>query len=77
MEERRAITSVPIDDLLARRWSPRAFDAARHVSREQLKALLEAARWAPSCNGDEPYRYLVWDRDARSRRLAKGVRVPE
>ena len=62
MEERRAITSVPIDDLLARRWSPRAFDAARTVSREQLRALLEAARWAPSCNGDEPYRYLVLDR---------------
>jgi nitroreductase len=62
MSERRAITSVPIDDLLARRWSPRAFDTKRSVSREQLASLLEAARWAPSCNGDEPYRYLVVDR---------------
>ena len=62
MEERRAITSVPIDDLLARRWSPRAYDAARRVSRDQLTALIEAARWAPSCNGDEPYRYIVIDR---------------
>src|SRR3954471_10829978 len=62
MEERKAETSVPIDDLLARRWSPRAFDANRPVSREQLRALLEAARWAPSCNGDEPWRYLMWDR---------------
>ena len=59
---RLAETSVPIDDLLARRWSPRAFDANRAVSREQLSALLDAARWAPSCNGDEPWRYLVWDR---------------
>jgi nitroreductase len=62
MQERRAITSVPIDDLLARRWSPRAYDANRPVSREQLVTLLEAGRWAPSCNGDEPWRYLVWDR---------------
>jgi nitroreductase len=62
MEERKAETRVPIDDLLARRWSPRAFDANRGVSREQLAALLEAARWAPSCNGDEPWRYLIWDR---------------
>ena len=62
MENRTAATSVPIHDLLARRWSPRAFDAARPVSREQLAALLEAARWAPSCNGDEPWRYLIWDR---------------
>ena len=62
MEERRAITSVPIDDLLARRWSPRAYDATRPVSRQQLVTLLEAGRWAPSCNGDEPWRYLIWDR---------------
>jgi len=57
-----AITSVPIHDLLARRWSPRAYDPKRPVSREQLKVLLEAGRWAPSCNGDEPWRYLIWDK---------------
>lgn len=62
MEERRAVTSVAIHDLLAKRWSPRAFDSKRDVPREQLAALLEAARWAPSCNGDEPWRYLIWER---------------
>jgi nitroreductase len=62
MEERKALTSVPIHDLLAKRWSPRAFDVSRPVAREQLHVLLEAARWAPSCNGDEPWRYLIWDR---------------
>jgi nitroreductase len=62
MDDRRAITSVPIHDLLARRWSPRAFDPDKAVSAEQLAALLEAARWAPSCNGDEPWRYLIWER---------------
>lgn len=25
-------------------------------------ALLEAARWAPSCFGDQPWRFLVWNR---------------
>ena len=62
MQERKAETRVAIADLLARRWSPRAYDATRGVTREQLAALLEAARWAPSCNGDEPWRYLVWDK---------------
>lgn len=62
MQERKAVTSVPIHDLLASRWSPRAYAAGKTVSREQLAALLEAGRWAPSCNGDEPWRYLVWDR---------------
>jgi nitroreductase len=32
------------------------------VSRRDLAVLLEAGRWAPSCNGDEPWRYLIWDR---------------
>ena len=62
MLEKDAVTSVPIHDLLRRRWSPRAFDANRPVSRAQLAALLEAARWSPSCNGVEPWRYLIWDR---------------
>jgi nitroreductase len=62
MQDRKAITSVPIHELLARRWSPRAFDANRPVTREQLVTIMEAGRWAPSCNGDEPWRYLVWER---------------
>jgi len=41
-------------------WTP--FDVNRPVTRTQLTALLEAARWAPSCNGVEPWRYLIWDR---------------
>jgi nitroreductase len=64
MDERKAQTSVPIHDLLAHRWSPRAYDEGRPVAREHLAALLEAARWAPSCNGDEPWRYLIWERSA-------------
>jgi len=62
MLEKPAATSVAIADLIARRWSPRAIDPAQPVSRAHLCALLEAARWAPSCFGDEPWRYLVWDR---------------
>lgn len=72
MLEKPATTSTPIADLLARRWSPRAIDPDQPVSREHLLALLEAARWAPSCFGDQPWRYLIWDRfrDAASWQLA-------
>ena len=56
------ISATPIHDLIAQRWSPRAFDADKPVSRGQVLALLEAARWAPSCFGDEPWRYIVWDK---------------
>ncbi|HEY3327813.1 MAG TPA: nitroreductase family protein [Novimethylophilus sp.] len=58
-----AITSTPIHDLIAQRWSGRAYDPAKAVSREQISALLEAARWAPSCYGDQPWRFIVWDRN--------------
>ncbi|MBI2313717.1 MAG: nitroreductase family protein [Betaproteobacteria bacterium] len=57
-----APTEYSIHELLTLRWSPRAFDRNRPVPREHLLALIEAARWAPSCYGDEPWRYLVWDR---------------
>ena len=62
MQDRKAMTSVPINDLSTRRWSPRSFDAQRSVTPEQTMALIEAARWAPSCFGEEPWRFLVWDR---------------
>jgi nitroreductase len=62
MLEKPASTGRPIHDLFVRRWSTRAFDIKRPVTREQLQSLIEAGRWAPSCNGDEPWRYLIWDR---------------
>lgn len=58
-----AITQVNIDETLANRWSGRAYDAAKSVSTEQIIALLEAARWAPSCFGDQPWRFVVWDKN--------------
>ena len=61
--QKPAITQVPIADLIAKRWSPRAFDASKPVSQAQIIALLEAARWAPSCFGDQPWRFLVWNKN--------------
>lgn len=62
LTDKPAVTAVPIDPALARRWSPRAIDPARPLARPVLLALLEAARWAPSCFGDQPWRYVCWDR---------------
>lgn len=57
-----ATTSVKINDLIARRWSARAFDPNREVEGWKLVSLFEAARWAPSCGGDEPWRFILWNR---------------
>ncbi len=62
MFDKKAVTQVPINDLLARRWSGRAFDPGRRVDQNDIMALVEAARWAPSCYGEQPWRYLVCDK---------------
>lgn len=58
-----AITQVEINETIANRWSGRAYDASKAVSSEQIIALLEAARWAPSCFGDQPWRFIVWNKN--------------
>ncbi|MBI3650947.1 MAG: nitroreductase family protein [Acidobacteria bacterium] len=58
--EKEALTAHPIDELIARRWSPIVFED-RKVEREKILSLLEAARWAPSCFNDQPWSYLVFD----------------
>jgi nitroreductase len=56
--EKPADSQYQIHDLLRRRWSPRAFDD-RPIESEKLRSLFEAARWAPSSNNGQPWRFLV------------------
>ena len=53
--EKPAETQYP---MLQRRWSPRAF-SDQPVSPEHVRSLLEAARWAPSSNNEQPWNFLV------------------
>ncbi len=62
MNHERQHPQAPIADFIARRWSPRDFDAGRPVEHEKLASCLEAARWAPSCYNEQPWRFLVTDR---------------
>lgn len=66
MFEKKAKTSVPINPLIAARWSGRAFDPEKPVSSKQLIRLVEAARWAPSCFGDEPWRFIICSKSDNS-----------
>jgi nitroreductase len=61
-----AVTQVTINETIANRWSGRAYDASKPVSKAQILSLCEAARWAPSCFGDEPWRFLVWDKNSNA-----------
>ena len=59
---RTAATAVAIHPLLAGRWSPRAFDPTP-VAVEDVTALIEAARWAPSAMNHQPWRFVVGRQD--------------
>jgi nitroreductase len=62
MHNKQPDIQQPIHALLAERWSPRAFDIDRPIEAVKLQALLEAARWAPSCFNDQPWRFIVCNR---------------
>jgi nitroreductase len=55
---KRGKSSHGVTELIMKRWSPRAF-SDREVSSEDLKGLFEAASWAASSYGEEPWRFLV------------------
>lgn len=60
--KKQAETQYPVLDLIAGRWSPRAF-APDIPSEEDLASFFEAARWAPSCFNGQPWRFIVTKRD--------------
>lgn len=47
---------------IAERRSPRAYDSTHEVNAEQMKTVLEAARWAPSAMNRQPWAFLVGHR---------------
>jgi nitroreductase len=57
-----APTEFPIHELLANRWSPRAF-SDKAIAPADLRSLFEAARWAPSSSNEQPWAFIVATRD--------------
>jgi coenzyme F420-0:L-glutamate ligase/coenzyme F420-1:gamma-L-glutamate ligase len=55
--------------LLRNRRSVRSYQD-RPVTREQLEQIIEAARWAPSPHGRQPWRFVVLTRQEPKTRLA-------
>ena len=52
----------PVHKLIASRWSPYAF-SSRPIPREDLLAIFEAARWAASSFNEQPWRYIIANRN--------------
>jgi nitroreductase len=54
-----AKTGHPVNELIAKRWSARAF-STKPVERSKLLSMIEAARWAPSSRNEQPWRYIIF-----------------
>jgi len=63
---RAADTTAPILPAMAARWSPRGFDPTAVIDEDTLTTVLEAARWAPSGNNNQPARFIVARRGSES-----------
>jgi nitroreductase len=63
MHPKLAQADHDVHELVRQRWSPRAFDSARGVDRADLLRLFEAARWAPSSQNEQPWRFILVPRD--------------
>jgi len=57
-----------IEPLIAARWSPRAY-LPEPVSEEELALVFEAARLAPSCYNEQPWRFFTSTRSSYARFL--------
>jgi nitroreductase len=56
---RHADTEAPLITPLVERWSPRAYDPTAVIDPAVVSTILEAARWAPSANNTQPWRFIV------------------
>lgn len=68
MDDKTAKSDYPINSLVAKRWSARAF-SDRPVEKQKIMSLLEAARWAPSSSNEQPWRFIVFTSENNKERL--------
>lgn len=51
-----------LTDHLRERWSVSVFDDAHRLTSDQIRLLVNAARWAPSAGNGQPWAFIVADR---------------
>lgn len=62
---KKATTNYPVNDLIAERWSPRAFKNEA-LTEEQILSLFEAARWAASAFNEQPWHFVYATQDDKA-----------
>ncbi len=70
--ERSVCSAEELSHIIQGRRSVRSYEA-RPVNREQIMQMLEAARWAPSPHGRQPWRFAVITQPEVRQRLADAM----
>ena len=65
LQQKKAAETNHIHPIIQRRWSPRVFDGTP-ISEEHISQLFEAARWAPSSNNGQPWRFIFAEKGSKS-----------
>jgi nitroreductase len=68
-------THHDIDPIFTERWSPRSFDGSA-ITEQELGALFEAARWAPSSFNRQPWRFVYAHRGTEEWTRFLGLLMP-
>ncbi len=55
---KKTTTEYPINELISKRWSPRAYDS-KMIEMDKLLSIFEAARWAASAFNEQPWNFIV------------------
>ncbi len=58
MEKQKIGLSSKLISSIENRWSGRSF-SNQMIEESHLNALMEAARWAPSCYNEQPWRFMI------------------
>jgi len=66
--EQRNKETKKLNDLFIQRWSPRSF-AEEPVKEEDLYAILEAGRWAPSSSNEQPWQIVIATSDGARKKI--------
>ena len=72
---KHAVTDIPVEELMLRRWSPRAF-ADKPVSDDDLRSVFMAASWAASSYNEQPWRFVVGKKGDATYQKILGALVP-
>ncbi len=64
MLRKDAETRYPVNELIRKRWSGRAF-SEKMITYPLMEQLIEAASWAPSSMNEQPWRYIIAFREKK------------